>query len=113
MAKYVFPKTQILVRETNTFHEAIQSSTDPTQMTCAVVLPANAEAADKFYTLEVYTADKATGITATVTVAAHVAPVEPEVAYQATAATANPANLPSDGGTTTVTVAFQAPAAQG
>ena len=109
MAKYVFPKTQILVRETNMFHVAMQSTTDPTQMTCAVVLPANAEAADKVYTLEVYTADKATGITATVTVAAHVAPVE----YQATAATANPTNLPSDGGTTTVTVAFQAPAAQG
>lgn len=110
MANFVYPKTQILVKETNVLHDAIQSVTDPTQMTCSIAFPANTDAADKVYTLEVYTADTATGITTTVTVAAYVAPVEPTVEYQAAGVTANPANMTSDGGSTTVNVTFTAPA---
>ena len=111
MDNFIYPKTQILVKETNVFYDAVQSVTDPTQMTCAIAFPANTEAADKVYTLEVYTADTATGITTAVTVAAYVAPVEPTVEYQAAGVTADPANLTSDGGSTTVNVTFTAPAA--
>lgn len=110
MANFVFPKTQILVKETNTFYDAVQSTIDATQMTCDIAFPANAEAVDKVYTLEVYTADKATGITTAVTVAAYVAPEEPTVDYQAAGVTANPSNLTSNGGSTTVNVTFTAPA---
>lgn len=105
MAKFVFPKTQILVRETNVLFDAVVSATDPTALTAAVILPANTEATDKVYTLEVVTEDKATGIVTTVTVPAVVT-----VPYQAAGVTVDQAAVTSEGGTATATVTFTAPA---
>lgn len=104
MAKFIFPKAQVFVRETNAFYDAVPGA-DATTLTCAVPFPANTEATDKVYTLEVYTDDTATGITATVTVSA-----EATVKYQAAGITANPSTIASEGGTSTVNVTFQAPA---
>jgi hypothetical protein len=103
MAQYVFPKTQILVRETNVFTTAEKSAADPNVYTCAVAIPANTAETNAVYTLEVYTDDKATGITTTVTVAG-VAPQT--VPYAASGVTADPSTLASAGGNTTVNVTF-------
>lgn len=105
MAKFIFPKTQILVRETNEFNTAVVSATDSNVFTCTVPLPANTEEVDKVYTLEVYTNDTATGITTTVTVPVVV------IEYQAASITADGSNVTSTGGDATVNVTFQAPQA--
>jgi hypothetical protein len=105
MAKFIFPKTQILVRETGVLVDAVVSPTDPTALSCAVVVPANTEEVNKVYTLEVVTNGVATGIITTLTV-----PAVTVVTYQADGIIADQTALTSDGGSATTIVTFTTPA---
>ena len=104
---YVLPKTQIYVKELDSFYDAVVSESNPTVMTCSVEFPANTETTAKEYTLEVYADDVATGVATKVTVAAA---EEPAVKYQVSNVSAEPSELGAEGGTSTVTINLTVPA---
>lgn len=109
MAKVLYPKTQIMVVETNTLYNAYQTA-EPGVFTSQITFPANTDAADKTYTLKVYANDVATDITTTVTVVGTATDV---VRYAVDSIMTTPEALGSEGGSVAIGITFkvEAPAA--
>lgn len=103
MARKLFPKTQIFVRETQQMYNAFQTA-EPGVFSSQITFPANLEEADKIYTLEVYANDAPTGITTEVTVVGTATEVE---RYEVQAIMTTPDALGAEGGNVAIGITFR------